>query len=197
MALTKLNNKAIADVTALPSSVALGDMVLVSSATASSSATIDFTLGDYKEYQFYFVDIHCSGNNVDLTMNFSSDSGSNYNVSKITTFAQAYHIEAGTDTALEYNASHDMVGTGFAIIAKGMGNDNDQTIAGSMKLFNPNSDTFVKHFIINNSNYSHNDYHNNFLIAGYANTTSALTNIRFQMSSGNIDSGTILMYGIN
>jgi len=195
MALTKLNNKAVANVTTLP--VALGDMVLVSSATASSSASIEFSLGNYKEYVFYFVNIHPSGNNVDLTMNFSIDSGSNYNVSKITTFAQAYHNEAGNDTALEYNASHDMVGTGFAIIAKGMGNDNDQTIAGSMKLFNPSSDTFVKHFIINNSNYSHNDYHNNFLIAGYANTTSALTNIKFQMSSGNIDAGKILMFGIN
>jgi hypothetical protein len=35
-----------------------GNMVLVSSATASASATIDFTLGSYKEYQFYFVNIH-------------------------------------------------------------------------------------------------------------------------------------------
>lgn len=197
MALTKLNNNGIAGVTALPSSIALGDMVLVSSATASSSASLTFTLADYKEYQFYFVNMHPSGNNVDLTMNFSIDSGSNYNVSKITTFAQAYHNEAGNDTALEYNASHDMVGTGFAIIAKGIGNDNDQTIAGSMKLFNPSSDTFVKHFIINNSNYSHNDYHNNFLIAGYANTTSAVDRIQFKMSAGNIDSGTILCFGIN
>jgi hypothetical protein len=56
MALTKLNNKAVANVTTLP--VALGDMILVSSATASASATIDFNLGNYKEYQFYFVNIH-------------------------------------------------------------------------------------------------------------------------------------------
>jgi hypothetical protein len=33
-------------------------------------------------------------------------------------------------------------------------------------------------------------------IAGYANTTSALTNIRFNRLTGNIDEGTILMYGI-
>jgi hypothetical protein len=36
-------------------------------------------------------------------------------------------------------------------------------------------------------------------IAGYGNTTSAVNAIRFQMSSGNIDAGTIrnrIMYGI-
>jgi hypothetical protein len=193
------NNASLNNVTALNAAIATGNMILLSSQTASASATISFTTGidsTYKEYQFWFIDIHPASNNVDLTMNFSTDSGSNYNVSKITTFAQAYHNEAGNDPSLSYNASHDMVGTGFAIIAKGMGNDNDQTIAGSMKLFNPASTTFVKHFIISNSNYSHNDYHNNFLIAGYGNTTSAINAVQFKMSSGNIDDGTILMYGI-
>jgi hypothetical protein len=32
--------------------------------------------------------------------------------------------------------------------------------------------------------------------AGYGNTTSAVNAIRFQMATGNIDDGTILMYGI-
>jgi hypothetical protein len=91
MALTKLNNKAVANVTTLP--VALGDMVLVSSATASSSATIDFTLGDYKEYQFYFVNMHPHADSVDFKFNFSTDSGSNYNVVKTTTFFSFSHMK--------------------------------------------------------------------------------------------------------
>jgi hypothetical protein len=33
-------------------------------------------------------------------------------------------------------------------------------------------------------------------LAGYGNTTSAINAINFNMSSGNIDAGTILMYGI-
>jgi hypothetical protein len=67
-------------------------MVLLSSQTASASASISFTTGidsTYKEYQFYFIDIHPSGNNVDLTMNFSIDSGSNYNVSKNNNFCSS------------------------------------------------------------------------------------------------------------
>jgi hypothetical protein len=35
-----------------------------------------------------------------------------------------------------------------------------------------------------------------WFFAGYGNTTSAVNAVRFQMSSGNIDAGTIYMYGI-
>ena len=196
MALTKLNNKAVANITTLP--VALGDMIFISEATASSSASIEFTLGDYKEYQFYFVNIHPATDNTDFMFNVSIDSGSNYNVAKTTTTFQAYHNEAGNDQALNYDTSDDLAqGTGFQQLLKNLGTDNDQNSSGFMSLFNPSSTTFVKHFIANGNSYNHNDHTNQNLTAGYANTTSALTNIRFQMSSGNIDAGKILMFGIN
>ena len=198
MALTKLNNKAIADVTALPSSVALGDMVLVSSATASGSASITFTLGDYKEYQFYFVNIHPSTDNTDFMFNVSIDSGSNYNVAKTTTQFRALHAEANNDTNLQYFPSHDLAqSTAFQTLISEIGNENDETAIGTMSLFNPSSTTFVKHYISRLNSYASFNYSIEQYSAGYGNTTSALTNIRFQMSSGNIDAGTILMYGIN
>ena len=198
MALTKLNNNGIAGVTALPSSVALGDMVLVSSATASSSATIDFTLGDYKEYQFYLVNIHPATDNVDFTMNFSTDNGSNYNVTKTDTYFAALHTEAGNDSGLQYEAAEDLAqGTGFTVITKEQANDNDSGAVSIINIFNPSSTTFVKHYIMRSGWFQHNDYAQDAYKAGYANTTSALTNIRFKFASGNIDSGQILCYGIN
>jgi hypothetical protein len=33
--------------------------------------------------------------------------------------------------------------------------------------------------------------------AGYINTTTAITRIRFKMDTGNIDSGQILLFGLN
>jgi len=36
----------------------------------------------------------------------------------------------------------------------------------------------------------------NWFTAGYGNTTSSINAVRFQMSSGNIGSGTIKLYGI-
>ena len=198
MALTKLNNNGIAGVTALPSSVALGDMVLVSSATASSSATIDFTLGDYKEYQFYFVNIHPQTDDRNFRFNLSIDSGSNYNVTKTSTAFETYHYESDAGANLGYVGGRDLAqSTGDQIISTDTGADNDQCVAGMLQLFNPSSTTFVKHYmsVVNDTNAGDVTAQN--FMAGYANTTSALTNIRFKFASGNIDAGTILMYGIN
>jgi len=41
------------------------------------------------------------------------------------------------------------------------------------------------------------DYAWDELIAGYCNTTTAIDGVQFKMSSGNIDSGTIKMYGVS
>jgi hypothetical protein len=196
MALTKLNNKAVANVTTLP--VALGDMVLVSSATASGSATIDFTLGDYKEYQFYFVNIHPSASDEKLGFNLSTDGGSNYNVAKTTTYFLSYHNEADTQAALSYDPyGIDLAqGTGNNFFCVGIGNENDECLSGSMTLFNPSSTTYVKHFIGRANNYYQADYSMDNYFAGYGNTTSAVNAIRFQMSSGNIDDGIIKLYGV-
>jgi len=196
MPLTKLNNKAVANVTSIP--VALGDMVLVSSANASSSAYIEFTLGNYKEYQFYFVNIHPSTDAVDFEFNLSIDSGSNYNVTKTSTSFVAYHQENDTAAGVTYATAMDLAqSTAYQNITDEVGNGADESVSGSLTLFNPSSNVFVKHYISNVNNYYKGDAPNNHYIAGYANTVSPLTNIRFQMSSGNIDAGTILMYGIN
>jgi hypothetical protein len=198
MALTKLNNNGIAGVTALPSSIALGDMTLVSSATALSSASLSFTLGDYKEYQFYFVNMHPQNNQVDFQFNLSTDNGSNYNVTKTSTYFSTYHYETENIQALLYQSDKDLAqGTGEQQITDNSGNGNDECWSGSLTLFNPSSTTYVKHFISRINSYSHDDASESGFVGGYANTTSPITNIRFKIESGNIDSGTILMYGIN
>ena len=82
MSLIKLKNNALDNLTSFEGSASLGDMVLVSSATASSSASIEFTLGNYKEYKFFFVNIHPSSDGAEFQFNASIDNGSNYNVTK-------------------------------------------------------------------------------------------------------------------
>ena len=195
MPLTKLNNKAVANVTTLP--VALGDMVLVSSATASSSASIEFSLGNYKEYKFFFVNIHPSGDTDNFQFQTSINSGSSYGVTATTTVFNAYHNESDSATALGYQTSFDLAqSTSFQLLAES-GNDNDQNCSGYLHIFNPSSTTYIKHFISRASMTQRSDYQQDHFTAGYFNTTSALTNIKFQMSSGNIDAGKILMFGIN
>ena len=195
-----LTNNSIANVTAYNASVSQGNMVLISSQTASASASISFTTGidsTYKEYQFYFINMHPANDAAYFEFNFSTDSGSNYNVTKTTTFFEAYHKEDGSDSGLVYATSLDLAqNTAFASLANNTGNDADQNLTGTLQLFNPSSTTYVKHFISNVNSMLYNDYMGNDYVAGYGNTTSAINAVRFKFNSGNIDDGVILMYGI-
>ena len=195
-----LTNDSLNNVTAYNASVATGGMVLVSSATASASASIEFTLGDYKEYQFYFINMHPDAVRF-FKFNFSTDSGSTYSVSKTTTFFKASHYESGASYEFGYEAGYDLANsTADQTLTEGtVTNDNDASLSGSMHIFNPSSDTYVKHFMANINQLGSpagRKTFNNY-IAGYVNTISPLTNIKFVMTSGTIDAGTILMYGIN
>jgi hypothetical protein len=194
-----LVNNSIANVTAYNASVSQGNMVLISSQTASNSASISFTTGissTYKEYQFWFIDIHPRTDGQDLTFNMSTDGGSNYNVTKTTTQILTYNSESGTPNTLTYDTGRDLAqSTDFQILANGVGSGSDESCVGLMSLFNPSSTTYVKHFISNTQRYDAGDFSAENFTAGYGNTTSAINAVQFKMSSGNMD-GTILMYGI-
>jgi hypothetical protein len=178
-----------------------GTLTLLSTQTASASATISFTTGldsTYDEYIFKFINLHPSNDSVRFEFNLSTDSGSNYNVTKTTTYFRAYHDEADTATALEYEAGSDLAqSTGFQILdGTEVGNLNDENISGTFTLFNPSSTTYVKHFIATTNVSGANNYQINAYIAGYGNTTSAINAIRFRFASGNIDDGIIKLYGV-
>ena len=201
MALLFAKNNSLSAVTALPAAVSGGGLNLISTQTASSSSTIDFTSGidsTYKEYIFKFINIHPSADGSQFLFNLSADTGSNYNVTKTTTAFRSFHSEDDSATGLAYYTGGDLAqSTDFQRFADSLGNDNDQSLSGTFTLFNPSSTTFVKHFIAN-VNYSYDaDYSLQYFMAGYGNTTSAINAIQFKMNSGNIDSGTITLYGIN
>jgi hypothetical protein len=190
----------MASITSLPSGVSTGSLVLLSTQTASSSANISFTSdinSTYKEYIFKFINIHPATDSAQFKFNLSTDAGSNYNVAKTTTVFKTYHAEDDAGQALSYEASDDLAqGTGSQILSSNIDNDNDACFNGYMCLYDPSSTTFVKHFVsigaaLGATKYSYNDF-----IAGYGNTTSAIDAVQFTMSSGNIDSGTIKMYGV-
>jgi len=178
-------------------SVSLGNQVLISEQTASASASISFTSGidsTYPIYKFEFINIHSSAT-ANLEFNGSTDSGSNYNVTKTTTFFRTYHGEDDS-TGLSYETDKDLAqSTSFQRISHSQYTDNDSSSIGTLHLFNPSSTTFVKHFF-SNCQWMQNALSMNGYCAGYMNTTSAVDAVRFQMSSGNIDSGTIKLYGI-
>jgi len=200
MALNFANNNSLSAITALPSSITGGGALnLITTQTASSSSTIDFTSGidsTYDAYMFKFYDIHPATDNVKLTVGFR-DGGTDYDAVKTTTAFYAYHKEDDSGTGLDYSTAYDLAqSTSFQNIAFELGNDNDQCCSGTMHLFNPSSTTFVKHFISNFQNIRYDNMSENDYVAGYCNTTTAIDGVQFKMSSGNIDAGTIKLYGI-
>ena len=200
MALTKISNQSLSSITSLPATLATGALTLISTQTASSSASISFTSGldsTYNSYIFKYINIHPATDNTQFTFNLSVDGGSNYNVTKTTTYFDAYHDEANSGTDLRYLASSDLSqSTNFQPLGISVGNQNDESISGEIQIFNPSSTTFVKHFISRSNTYYSADYSVDTYVAGYGNTTSAVNAISFKFVSGNIDSGVIKLYGV-
>ena len=201
MALVKHTNNSLSNITALPSAVPTGKMTLLSTATASSSASLSFNStyinSDYLVYKFEFINIHIATDTANFTFNLSTDNGSNYNVTKTTTHFVVAHYESDAATTLEYKTDYDLAqSTAFQIIADNVGNGADESVSGFLDLYNPSSTTYVKHFISRVNKYQSDNASYDTYSAGYGNTTSAVNAIQFKMSSGNIDSGQIKLYGL-
>jgi len=176
-------------------------LTFIASVTASSSATLSFTSGidsTYNEYLFQFVNMHPATDGAHIEFQFNASAGSGFNETITSTAFRANHTEDGSSSALAYQTSRDQAqGTGYQDLVAGVGNDNDQSTSGILTLYDPASTTYVKHFM-SRGVMSHDDQHiMDYYIAGYVNTTSAIDEISFSTDGGNIDAGTIYMYGVS
>lgn len=177
-------------------------LVLISTFTSDGSdATASFTSGidsTYKEYLFVFNNIHCETNDKHLTFQTSTDGGSSYGVTLTNTNFRSAHKEDGSFTFLGYVDNDVAQGTSFAVINEGLGNANDASCSGTLRLYNPSSTTFVKHYVsqLSGMNFQSPPQATNYFTAGYFNTTSAINAVQFKMSSGEIQGGTIDLFGV-
>ena len=169
--------------------------------TASSSATLDFTSSidsTYNIYKFRFVDLHPGTDGSIFRFQANAAGGSGFNETITSTDFESFHNEGDDTTGLSYQSNQDQAqGTSFQTLTNSCGADADQCISGELFLFDPSSTTFVKHFICRTQSANDANYSFYVFVSGYFNTTTAIDEVQFKMSSGNIDSGTIEMYGIN
>ena len=202
MALVKYNNRSILNVTAL-GSIASGDMNLITTNTISSgvssssfTSNIDST---YDTYLFKFINIHPASDSQDFQFNLSTDSGSNYNVTKTSTYFRSFNFEDDSATGVQYQTNEDLAqSTNYQNLCDRVSNGSDESCSGTLFLFSPSNTTFVKHFISTSNRYFGDDpVTANDFVAGYGNTTSAVDAVQFKFLSGNIDSGTIKLYGVS
>ena len=181
--------------------VSTGDVVLLSSQTADGDSTISFTsdiTSTYGEYIFRFYNINPATDAADFTFQANATDSTSYDETMTTTTFEAYTSEDGSGSALGYVAGTDQAqGTSAQSLANGVGNAADESMLGELHLFNPASTTYVKHFYARTNFYhaSGIGYSVDTNSAGYINTTTAIDDIKFYMSSGNFD-GTIKMWGV-
>ena len=202
MSIVTLNDRGVRSVTTF-GSLTTGSMIFIKKLTASSSSTLSFVDGSsdvvldstYKEYLFTFNNIHPQTTE-DFMFQCNAAGGSGYNETITSTTFEAYNAESGGTPGLGYDSGRDQAqGTSFQPLANNIQNDNDSGGAGFLRLFNPSSTTFVKHFI-GTMTYMNGTQSQTIYSAGYINTTSAIDEVQFKMESGNIDAGDICLYGI-
>ena len=196
-----VSNTSVSGITSLPSGIELNDAFqLISTQTASADASLSFTSGldsTYDVYCFRMFDIHGSSDGQLFTFQGSTDGGSNYNTTITSTMFESYHNEGDDTAAIAYQANGDQGnGTAFQRLSNSCGADNDQSLVTELFLYRPDSTTQVKHFMCRTQHYNDNNYSMDVSVAGYFNTTSAINAIQFKFGSGNIDAGTIKLFGV-
>ena len=171
----------------------MSDWKLISEATASGAANVSFTsLAGFKIFKFVFIDINPATN--DTAFKFQANSG--YNTTITSTTFRPWHREDDGSTGIAYVGGEDQAqGTAFQSIGFSQSNDADNDGAGELHLFNPSSTTYDKNFYSRFQYVSSTPSSVEFYLAGYFNTTSAITQVQFKMASGNFD-GKITMYGV-
>jgi len=191
--------------------VSTGDVVLLSTQTASDSASITFSSGidsTYGEYifGFYNIDVQTADKHFSFLVNATDTADYDDVVITSTSFSVRHSEDDSITSGPAYETALDLANqvttsyNGQTIFA-GQGNTGaDECLSGVMHLFNPSSTTYVKHFIARvtgvRSGNDNTPSAAEFYTAGYLNDTTAIDDIKFAQHSGNLVSGTIKMWGV-
>jgi len=187
-----------------------GSLVLLETTTISSStSTVSFTSNidsTYKEYIFKFIDIHPASEYGFFQFQADTGTNTNFNQTITSTAFTSTNNEAGSEALINYQTGSDQAqGTAFQYLSDQLEADNDSCLSGTLHIFDPSNTTFVKHFMAVTQFHQADPSSRKYYVAGYFNTTSALTRFQFKIlgtsggagNSNTIDSGTIKLYGVS
>ena len=176
-----------------------GAFKLITTNTFTNQAQSDFTSGistTYNFYTFYLSDIIPATNNTQLQMQFQT--GGAWDAAyKTSSPYYSYHEEDDGGSGLSYSSSYDIANaTSVQVIFEGLSNRGHQGCGGEINLWNPAGTTYSgKGWETEVMGTRDSDKVTRFASRGICTITTAITGVRFNMSSGNF-SGTIKMYGI-
>jgi hypothetical protein len=170
---------------------ASGSMVLISSQTASSSASLLFTgmTNAFDQYMFIWYGVTISGTDVVLQLQYSTNSGSSF----ITTG----YVDQGflcTETSLFQNFASTYAGVPLTTFAN---TSTTFPAAGTLRIDQPSNTTFNKTSF--RTGYEFQSSTGAWTYEGSANyntTTTAVNSFQILPSAGNITTGHFKLFGI-
>lgn len=172
--------------------VAQGGLVLLSSQTASTSSSLDFTsiiTSTYDDYLFKLINILPATDGTTILMQMSTDGGSTYASTSYTNWQ--FRFDAGS------SGTGGSATNGIALgETNGIGSSAAFGLVGTVELFSPGSSSLHKavegSVLFRNSGGTRIKH----TLGGAYESNTAVNAIRFLAASGNITSGTIRCYGI-
>ena len=178
-----------------------GSMIFISSQTASSSASISFTTGidsTYDEYLFMFTNINPASDGTHFSFQVNADGQSGYNEGITSNYYITYHDTGDNSSDLGYRGSYDQHnGSAYQSLYYAGGNNADASSAGILHLYDPSNTTYQMQWNSRMQGMDQGEAAKCDFVSGWINTAAAITQIDFKMSSGNINTGIISMYGVN
>lgn len=170
-----------------------GDWEKITSSTASSSATIDFTglSSTYLAYRIVISNLQPASDGVNFNLRTSTDNGLNFDAGasdyqwcKIVTTTSGDSDDVDTaDSAIE------IVGLGS------LGSNTNEKCNCDILIFNPSATKFTKVIFVSHF-FNTSTTRESQQGGGYRQSTTAIDAIRFLMSSGNIATGNFVLYGM-
>jgi len=165
--------------------------VLISSATASSSATIDFTLPNgYNSFEIKCIGLIPVTDNVGFWVRVSTDGGSTFAAGASDYIYQRYFQNGSTSVPSLSAADSKIMFLGSAI-----GNGTGRYFNAVVRVWNNQSSSQHKNITGEFNTYRSDSVYSIGIINGVYQANTAINAIRILLSSGNISSGYFELWG--
>ena len=194
MPILRASNNTLSSVTALP--FATGGLVFISGVTLSNVASVSFTGIDstYETYVFMLNNVVPASDGVQLLMRTSTDGGSSFDSTSGDYDQRSASINNSGTFESTGSTSADAMGLNQG--GSNLGSASGESVSSVVYLFQPsNSSLFTTMSYTGIAIYNDGSARTQFGSGGRM-ATEDVDAVQFLMSSGNLESGEINMYGV-
>ena len=177
-----------------------GKLVELARVTNPNAATVDFDFSsgwpsDFSEFEVYLEDVSPATDDVYLGMRIKTTASLTVQTSGYLYGARNQGAGGGADMGATIDSVSDRIALTRPGTGLGIGNATGEVANAIVAINAPNSTKVKQARFTSTYNRSSDGVVQYVDGAGYYGSTSAWTGIRFLMSSGNIASGTFVLYG--